>query len=408
MFPTTRYRCLDRYLWRCQNAATGRSISPMKRREPGKPRHLSPPKGWKLMHCRTSRSIWGLVVGTVAVSLAACSSGSGGSASGGGTAGGGGGGGGGGYVIGISNTLVGNGWREEMICAAKAQSLASGKVKKFISANRNGGPTEQIADLRSLISQGVNAIVVNPSDPDKLNDVIAEAKSKGIVVVAVDSAVTSPAAYNVTNDQVEYGRLGGEALGKLLNGTGNVVEMRGIPGVPADTDRHTGFTAALKSYPGIKVVQEVNTGWDFSKAGQQALDLLNSSTQVGGIWTSGTDYTVVNAFKTLNKTPVPVIGADENGFIGQLLNDQAVKGAVVTNPAVIGGVGTAIAIDALSGKTVEKKTVLKPEVWYKSDTDKLKANYVADRQPTFSAATQVKPWTTYTNEQLAACKGPGE
>ena len=269
--------------------------------------------------------------------------------------------------------------------------------------------THAVHDVTQLdFGQGVNAIIVNPSDPEKLNDVITEAKAKGIVVVAVDSAVTSPDAYNVTNDQVTYGRLGGEAIGKLLNGTGNVVEMRGIPGVPADTDRHTGFSEALKSYPGIKVVQEVNTGWDFSKAGQQALDLLNSSTKVDGIWTSGTDYTVVNAFKTLNKPPVPVIGADENGFIGQLLNEQTVQGAVVTNPAVIGGVGTAIALDVLSGKTVDKKTVLKPELWYKTDTDKLKANYAADRQPTFSAATQVKPYTTYTNEQLAACKGPGE
>ncbi|MEO8829226.1 ABC transporter substrate-binding protein [Lapillicoccus sp.] len=361
------------------------------------------------MQRRTSRSVLGLSAGTLALLLAACSSSSGTTPSGGGTApAGGGGAGGGDYVIGISNTLVGNGWREEMICASKAQSLASGKVKKFISANRNGGPTEQIADLRSMISQGVNAIIVNPSDPDKLNSVISEAKAKGIVVVAVDSAVTSPDAYNVTNDQVEYGRLGGKALADLLGGKGNVVEMRGIPGVPADTDRHTGFTTALKDYPDIKVVQEVNTGWDFSKGGQQALDLLNSATKVDGIWTSGIDYTVVNAFKTLNKPPVPVIGADENGFIGQLLNDPTVKGAAVTNPAVIGGVGTAIAIDVLSGKAMDKKTVLKPEVWLKTDTEKLKANYVADRAPTFSAATQVKPFTTYSNEQLAACKGPGE
>jgi len=363
------------------------------------------------MQRRTSRLVFGLTAGSVAVCLAACgSSSSGGTGSSGGASSGSSGssGSGGNYVIGISNTLVGNGWREEMICASKAQSLASGKVKKFISANRNGGPTEQIADLRSMISQGVNAIIVNPSDPVKLNSVITEAKAKGIVVVSVDSAVTSPDAYNVTNDQVEYGRLGGQALAKLLGGKGNVVEMRGIPGVPADTDRHTGFTAALKSYPGIKVVRETNTGWDFSKAGQQALDLLNSSTKVDGIWTSGMDYTVVNAFKTLNKPPVPVIGADENGFLGQLLNDPAVKGAAVTNPAVIGGVGTAIAIDVLSGKQVEKKTVLKPDVWFKSDTAKLKAAYAPKQPPTFSAATQVKPYTTYTNEQLAACKGPGE
>src|SRR4051812_39223032 len=34
--------------------------------------------------------------------------------------------GGGDFVLGVSNTLAGNGWREEMICAVKAQALASG------------------------------------------------------------------------------------------------------------------------------------------------------------------------------------------------------------------------------------------------------------------------------------------
>ena len=56
------------------------------------------------------------------------------------------------WVLGVSNTLVGNGWREEMICAVKAQALSSGKVSKVIVANRNGGPAEQIADIRNLIS----------------------------------------------------------------------------------------------------------------------------------------------------------------------------------------------------------------------------------------------------------------
>src|ERR1700732_956128 len=56
------------------------------------------------------------------------------------------------YVVGVSNTLVGNGWREEMVCSIKAEALASGKVSEIILANRNGGPSEQIADLRNLIS----------------------------------------------------------------------------------------------------------------------------------------------------------------------------------------------------------------------------------------------------------------
>jgi ribose transport system substrate-binding protein len=315
------------------------------------------------------------------------------------------------WVLGVSNTLVGNGWREEMICAVKAQALSSGKVSKVIVANRNGGPTEQIADLRSLISQGVNAIVVNPSDREKLNPVIKQAKDKGIVVVAVDQAVSAPEAYVATNDQVAYGRLGGEWLAKALGGKGNVVEMRGIAGVPADDDRHKGFTEAISQNPGIKVVKETFTGWDYSKGGQQAIDLLNSSTKIDGIWTSGIDYTVVKAFQTLNKPYVPIVGADNNEFLHQLLTlgDKGLKGAAVTNPATIGGVGTSIALDVLGGKQVEHQTLLTPQVWDLASTkDQLEKNYFADRDPTYSSQVEVKPYTNYTSDQLFACKGPGD
>ena len=313
-----------------------------------------------------------------------------------------------GYVIGVSNTLVGNGWREEMICAVKAQALASGKVTKVIVADRNGGPAEQAADLRNLISAGVNAIVVNPSSPTALNSVIAQAAARGIKVVAVDSTVTAPQATNVTNDQEAYGYLGAKWLFKKLHGKGNVVEMRGIAGVPADTDRHHGFQRALKAYPGIKVVKQTFTGWSFAPGGKQMLDILNSGVKVDGVWTSGIDYTVVNAFKTAGKPYVPVVGADNNEFLRQMLTQYPkLQGAAVTNPATIGGVGTAIAIDQLEGKKTPKKIVLTPAVWdVASAKATIKANYSSKRAPTYSARLQVKPYTTYTTAQLTGCKGP--
>ena len=67
---------------------------------------------------------------------------------------------------------------------------------------------------------------------------------------------------------------------------------------------------------------------------------------------------MVNAFKTVDKQPVPVVEADNNQFIQQLLEGS--PGAAVTNPAVIGGVGAAVALDVLSGKTVERETLLTP------------------------------------------------
>jgi ribose transport system substrate-binding protein len=313
------------------------------------------------------------------------------------------------YVVGVSNTLVGNGWREEMICAVKAQSLASGKVSSVKVANRNGGPAEQSADLRNLISAGVNAIVLNPSSPTALNSVIAQAAARGIKVVAVDQRVTAPQAYAATNDQVAYGRLGAQWLFKQLGGTGNVVEMRGIAGVPADTDRHTGFRQALKKYPGIKVVKQTFTGWQFAPGGKQMLDILNSGVTVDGVWTSGIDYTVVNAFKTAGKPLVPIVGADNNQFLKQLMTVKGFHGAAVTNPATIGGVGTAMAIKLLSGQSVPKWVKLTPQVWDNQSAfgkKQIKANFSPSRPPTYSARLQVKPWTTYTTRQLFACKGP--
>ena len=309
------------------------------------------------------------------------------------------------YKIGVSNTLVGNGWREEMICAVKAQSLASGQVDEVLVHNVNGDASAQIAGIRNLISSGANAIVINPADREALNPVIKEAAARDIVVVAVDQAVTAPEAYVVTNDQVEYGRLGAQWLVDHLGGKGNIVEMRGISGVPADDDRHKGFMEVIEANPGMKVVKETFTDWSFAPAGKQANDILNSNTPVDAIWTSGIDYVVVDALKKAGQEDVPVIGADNNKFLEQL--KEGAPGAAVTNPAAIGGVGTAIALAALNGEEPEKVTTLTPEVWdMETAKDKIEQFYDPELPPTYSSQMIVEPYTTYTQEQLTGCQGP--
>jgi ribose transport system substrate-binding protein len=316
----------------------------------------------------------------------------------------------GGFVIGVSNTLVGNGWREQMICAIKAEARASGLVEQVVVVNRNGGPTEQIADLEGLISQGVNAIILNPTDREGLNAVIEAAIAQGIVVVAVDQAVTAEGAYVVTNDQTAYAQIGAEWLFEKLGGSGNVVEMRGIDGVPADTDRHNGFLAALEKYPDINVVAEVFTGWDPSTSAQQALDVITTQ-EIDGIWTSGTDYTVVEQFQTANVAFVPIVGADNNGFIGQLLDlaDDGLVGAAVTNPPAIGAVGLSIALDALTGENPPHETLLTPALFSTDDLEALEGLYAPDQQPGWSTYVNIEPYTSYSGSaDVSACLGPGE
>jgi ribose transport system substrate-binding protein len=312
------------------------------------------------------------------------------------------------YVVGISNTLTGNGFREEMICSIKAQAKASGIVSKVIVANRTTDPSGQIADMRNLISAGVNVIVLNPSDLSALDAVIKQATDRGIVVVTVDQGVTSTTAYQVHNDQVKYATLGADWLFKQLGGKGNVVEMRGINGVSADADRHTGFMQTLANYPGIKVVKQTFTNWSLDPAAQQTNAILSSGLKVDGIWTSGIDSTVVDQYVTAKKPFVPVVGADNNAFIGQLttLKAQGLKGAAVSNPPTVGGAGLAIGLDVLQGKTEPHLVQLDPVLW-DSTTPAGQADLASHYDPKldayYSVSYQVPPYTTYSKADLLAC-----
>ena len=201
-----------------------------------------------------------------------------------------------GYAIGVSNTVQGNGWREEMICAIKAQALASGKVASLNIAHRNTDAAGQLEDIRNLIGAGVDAIIVNPADPEGINPAIKEATDAGIVVVAVDQAVTEPSAYVLSNNQEEYAYLGAKWLFDQLGGEGDVVYMRGAAGAPADSDRDTGFKRALAEFPDINVVHEVFTGWQQDQGKQQMLDFIATGIPFDGVWTSGIDNVIVDAF----------------------------------------------------------------------------------------------------------------
>jgi ribose transport system substrate-binding protein len=316
------------------------------------------------------------------------------------------------YKIGVSNTVQGNGWREEMICAIKAQALASGKVASLNIAHRNTDAAGQLEDIRNLIGAGVNAIVVNPSDPAGISAALKEATDAGIVVVAVDQTVNEPSAYIISNNQEEYAYLGAKWLFEQLGGKGEVIYMRGAAGASADSDRDKGFKRALAEFPDIKVVHEVFTGWQQDQGKQQILDYIATGAPFDGVWTSGIDNVIVDALVESGVDLVPVVGADNAGFVGQLSSVEGLKGAAVTNPGSIGGAGVTLAVQILDGQKPSQQTVLvQPEIWDNvTDAGKAKLAAAADSSldPEWPVSVSIPDWTTYTKEQIIACKGPGE
>jgi ribose transport system substrate-binding protein len=325
--------------------------------------------------------------------------------------------GGGPYTIGVSNTVAGNGWREQMICSIKAQAASSGEVESLNIAHRNTDSAGQLEDIRNLIAAGVDAIIINASDPDALNAAIKEATDAGIVVVAVDSAVSEATAYILENNQAEYARLGAEWLFETLGGEGSVFYMRGLAGHSADNDRDTGFQEALAANPGITVVNEVFTSWQQDEGKQQMLDMIASGQQVDGVWTSGIDNVIVDAFVESGAPLVPIVGADNAGFVTQLATVEGLVGAAVTNPGTVGGAGVTLALQILNGELppipadeASRFVRVDPSIMANNTPEgqeAIAASQNPDLDPEWPVGLTIEGWTTYTPEELIACADLG-
>ena len=334
------------------------------------------------------------------------------------------------FKIGYSNGGgVGNGFREEQVCTAKAEALASGKVAELtIDPPQHGRgrpapghprPDRRRASTRSSSTRTTPTRSTRPS---------RRRKAAGIMTVSVDAYVTDPDTYNLYNNQVKYAYLGAKWLFEQLGGKGNVYYMRGLAGHPADTDRDIGFKKALAEYPDIKVVPTadgVHTGWDpaTTHRADQRLHRQRPVRRHPGHLDVRHGLADRRRIKAANKPFVPIVGADLGGFVTQLLDPTdypGLEGAAVTNTAAVGGAGVTLALKLLNGETVETDAGAASRTPSSSIpvvadnlTDAGKATLecwqsVQGLDPIWPLGLTIDGWTTYTPEQAVACKGPGE
>jgi ribose transport system substrate-binding protein len=311
------------------------------------------------------------------------------------------------WTVGVSNSTINNGWRDEMVCSIRAELHHSGKAKSDVQQT-NGDTPGQISQIKGMISKGDQAIVIDPNSTTALNPTIGQAVSRGIKVVIVDQTLNVSGVHQVANNQRAYGRLGMQWLVNQLHHKGNVVLMEGIQGAPANTAREQGQQDVLKNNPKVKVVAKVYTNWDPTKGSQQITDLLNAGTKIDGVWTSGVDYVVVSAYQHAHKKFVPVVGADNNEFVHQLatMKSKGVIGAAVTNPPPVGAAGASVALKLLQGKSAPAVQLLKPSVWANTTAagmKQLKAHHLPSQGPAYGADWNLPGFTNYTKSELFAC-----
>jgi ribose transport system substrate-binding protein len=218
------------------------------------------------------------------------------------------------------------------------------------------GQTQQI---QNLINRGVDAIIINPNDQNALNPIIEEAVDAGIIVIAVDQEVSSPAILNVVTNQKEWAMISARWLAEQLGGEGDVVLIEGFVGHPANEARMAGVDEVF-SETNFNVVGRDTGMWDQATGQQVMSDFLASIPNIDGLWTQdGMAEGALRAIITANPDEWPVTtGEARAGFLQlwqEVKQDRPDFTTIgVVNPPGQGVSGMRVALELLAGNEVDE------------------------------------------------------
>ena len=228
-------------------------------------------------------------VGALLLSVAACGGGDEGGSSG--TAGGEGSATAAGaeVSIGLITKTETNPFFVTMREAATAAAEEQGVELTALAGKFDGDNEGQVAAIENLIAQGVDGIMITPSNSSGILGAIEQARQQEIIVIALDTATDPADAVDATfaTDNTEAGRLQGAYLRAALGDVEpKLIMLDGTAGGTVDTFRHDGFLEGFGIEEGDPaIIGQENTNGDQNTAQTAMENLLQRSTDVNAVYT---------------------------------------------------------------------------------------------------------------------------
>ena len=182
------------------------------------------------------------------------------------------------------DSLIIERWQTDRdVFMARAKELGA----DVIVQNAGSDSDEQINQIKYLIGQGVNVLVIVPNDSDALAPVVSIAKKKGIKVISYDRIIRKGSVdLYISFDNERVGELMGEAMVKKVP-RGNYIIINGNKQDYNAIEFNKGYMKALN--PGIKggdikIVNEVwSKNWNEDEAIKCVEDTIGSGVKIDGI-----------------------------------------------------------------------------------------------------------------------------
>lgn len=130
----------------------------------------------------------------------------------------------------------------------------------LLAGEGQGDSLTQVSQIEDLLVQGIDVLIVSPTDAAALTPVVEQAKEQGVQVIASDRNVDTDVATYIGADNVLAGEVAGTHISDLLGGEGKLVVLQGSLGASPTIDRQAGLLNTLAD--GIEVLADQTANYD--------------------------------------------------------------------------------------------------------------------------------------------------
>lgn len=189
---------------------------------------------------------------------------------------------GGGKVIGAAMLTATHVFYQDLVDEMEAAAKEQGFTLRVQYAEFNS--QRQVEQIETFLAQGVDALIIAPTDSSGMGPAIAEARARGIPVFTADiAAKDADVVSHIASDNHQGGAILADYLANLLDGKGTVAIID-HPEATSVQDRVRGFEETLAQYPDIAIVQKAPGEGQRDKAHQAAEKLLSAYPDLSAIF----------------------------------------------------------------------------------------------------------------------------
>ncbi len=238
-----------------------------------------------------------------------------------------------------------------------AQAAADEMGVEVVVVDSQDDPAREASNIQDLIQRGVDALLINPTDSDAVVPSVRRANDAGIPVFTIDRGANGgEVVSHIASDNVAGGEMAAEYLIEAIGGSGQVVEVQGIPGTSAARDRGEGFNNVVGQNDDVEVIARQTANFNRTEGLNVFQNILQAESSIDGVFAHN-DGMVLGAIQAAESAgradDIVFVGFDAIADAVQAVQDGRLAATVAQQPARIGSLGVETAMSQMQGESVE-------------------------------------------------------